>query len=280
MNNHNGNREEERGRTNMLTLSLDDCTTLQDLISESNEDIDNMDKGVLVKKYSRMKQKLEDEIWQLKKDKNNLTELNEAVKEQLAEATSIAQQLKLDIINLKAENTQKDNLVRELAKVIERNVRSDRIDLENEASSLLKVVTGRIEWEDRVYEGGILNNKKSGYGVIRFKSGQEQRGSFINDMKHGQFTTFWPNSDRADTTFVQGKENGVRRMVLQSGDFILTEYKNDLKHGNQLIVSPSEQTVLHREFKEGKQQGRVSRFEFAGLEEEEGKDSKLFKSFI
>lgn len=280
MNNHNGGVAEERGRTNMLTLSLDDCTNLQDLISESKEDLDNMDKDVLVKKYRRVKQRLEDEIWILKKDKIGLIELNEAVKEQLVEAESIARQLKIDIINLKAENAQKDNLTKELVKVIERNARSDHIDLENEASSLLKVVTGRIEWEDRVYEGGILNNKKSGYGVIRFKSGQEQRGPFINDMKHGHFTTFWPNSDRADTTFEHGKENGVRRMVLQSGDFILTDYKNDLKHGNQLIVSLSAQTVLHREYREGKHHGGVSRFEFAGLEVEEGKDSKVFKSSI
>ena len=57
------------------------------------------------------------------------------------------------------------------------------------------------------YEGDWINNKKFGYGIRRYASGNIYEGMWVNDVRHGEGTMRWFDKNQI---YAGQWENGVQ----------------------------------------------------------------------
>ena len=57
------------------------------------------------------------------------------------------------------------------------------------------------------YEGDWINNKKFGYGIRRYPSGNIYEGMWVNDVRHGEGTMRWFDKNQI---YAGQWENGVQ----------------------------------------------------------------------
>lgn len=68
-------------------------------------------------------------------------------------------------------------------------------------------VSGK-NYHDGYYEGGLLNGKRHGSGLMRYNSGYIYDGEWSNDTKHGKGAFIWPDGTKYVGKFVGGSFMG------------------------------------------------------------------------
>ena len=53
-----------------------------------------------------------------------------------------------------------------------------------------------------IYEGEVLEGKKHGKGVLKFRNGDIYTGQFFQDEAHGQGKYTWPNGEYFEGDYV------------------------------------------------------------------------------
>lgn len=90
--------------------------------------------------------------------------------------------------------------------------------------------SGKLEYEDYIYEGEIENGKPNGKGKIIRKSGATYEGIFKNGLLQGMGKyTF--GKDSYEGEFKDGTFDGIGKYISENGDVYEGEFKEVVRHG-------------------------------------------------
>ena len=86
--------------------------------------------------------------------------------------------------------------------------------------------------KDYTYYGQILNNKRNGIGVWKYKSGGRlYQGEFLNDKRHGKGKEVFGNLHTYQGNYHKGKIHGKGIYLWPSGESYVGNFYQGLKHG-------------------------------------------------
>ena len=85
-------------------------------------------------------------------------------------------------------------------------------------------------------EDFILEQKKNGTDIIRFKSGAIYEGGLKDDKYDGKGVYKYKNGDKYEGDYKDGKKEGKGVYYYKRGDRYEGEYKNDEKEGRVYII--------------------------------------------
>lgn len=106
------------------------------------------------------------------------------------------------------------------------------------------------------YEGNFDNNKKDGYGRIKYlKTKDFYEGSFKNGNIYGYGTYIWGNGNKYIGDFVNGKMHGNGKYYWPDGSVYEGEYKLNIKSGKGKFKWPNNKEFIG-EFVNGKPHGK------------------------
>ncbi|MBQ8540087.1 MAG: TIR domain-containing protein [Clostridia bacterium] len=86
-----------------------------------------------------------------------------------------------------------------------------------------------IEYDDGIFNGEVVNEKKHGKGRYEFKNGDVYEGEFQNDKMHGYGKYVWMNGDVYEGEFQNGMRDGIGKTTYISGDVYEGRYQNGKK---------------------------------------------------
>ena len=87
------------------------------------------------------------------------------------------------------------------------------------------------EYENGTYEGSIINNKREGKGIMRYKSGDIYEGYYKNDKKDGKGIYTSIDGYKYEGYFKEGLREGMGDIVYKSGDRYNGEWIGDKYNG-------------------------------------------------
>ena len=112
-----------------------------------------------------------------------------------------------------------------------------------------------INFPDAEYFGEILNGKRDGQGIIRYKSGRIYEGYWKNGLRHGEGSEIFSNKNRFEGTYLNGKPEGNGVYYWKTGEIYEGSWKNGLKHGNGIFKGVNNECYIG-EWKNSKPDGR------------------------
>ena len=90
------------------------------------------------------------------------------------------------------------------------------------------------------YDGDIVQGKKEGKGILKFKDGTEYEGEFKDDNFNGNGVLKYYNGRKYEGTFKDGKMDGNGKFTWEDGKIYIGSYMNDKKHGKGKLMWNSE----------------------------------------
>jgi hypothetical protein len=90
------------------------------------------------------------------------------------------------------------------------------------------------------YDGDIVQGKKEGKGILKFKDGTEYEGEFKDDNFNGNGVLKYYNGRKYEGTFKDGKMDGNGKFTWEDGKIYIGSYINDKKHGKGKLMWNSE----------------------------------------
>ena len=94
-----------------------------------------------------------------------------------------------------------------------------------------------------IFKGEFLNNKKNGYGILKYNNGDEYHGDFINDKMEGNGEYHFSNGDSWEGVFKNDMKNGIGIMIKKEKELFLTQFENDNFIG-EVQLSNEEKSVI------------------------------------
>ena len=85
--------------------------------------------------------------------------------------------------------------------------------------------------DNSIYEGDIVNGKKEGKGIIKYKNGTTYEGDFINDKYNGFGKLTFKNGCIYEGNFQNNYINGKGKYIYTDGKEYEGDFKMGLKHG-------------------------------------------------
>ena len=73
-------------------------------------------------------------------------------------------------------------------------------------------------YSDALFMGQLVNGKRNGKGVMRYKSGRQYEGQWENDMRNGRGFERYPNSNSYFGFFKNGKAHGKGVYTWNNGE--------------------------------------------------------------
>ena len=86
------------------------------------------------------------------------------------------------------------------------------------------------------YEGDVVQGKKEGKGILKFKDGTIYEGEFKDDDFHGNGILKYNNGRKYEGTFKEGKMDGNGKFIWDDGKTYIGSYVNDKKHGQGKLI--------------------------------------------
>jgi hypothetical protein len=97
-------------------------------------------------------------------------------------------------------------------------------------STALGADTARVELPNGdVYEGEMVDDRRTGQGTYTWADQRTYVGTFLNDRRHGRGELAWPNGDRYEGEFRQDQMTGRGRFVWDNTD----RYEGDFVAGQR-----------------------------------------------
>ena len=86
------------------------------------------------------------------------------------------------------------------------------------------------------YNGNVINGKKEGRGVLKFKDGTLYEGEFKDDNFNGNGVLKYNNGRKYEGTFKNGKMDGNGKFTWEDGKIYIGSYVNDKKQGHGKLI--------------------------------------------
>ena len=86
------------------------------------------------------------------------------------------------------------------------------------------------------YEGEIVQGKKEGKGILKFKDGTVYEGEFKDDNFNGNGTMKYYNGRKYEGTYKDGKMDGNGKFIWEDGKIYIGNYVDDKKHGKGKLM--------------------------------------------
>ena len=112
-----------------------------------------------------------------------------------------------------------------------------------------------IQFPDAEYFGEILNEKREGQGIIKYKSGRVYEGHWKNGLRHGEGEEIFSNLNRFQGRYFKGKPEGQGIYYWKTGEIYEGSWKNGLKHGYGIFKGSNNECYIG-EWKNSKPHGR------------------------
>ena len=90
------------------------------------------------------------------------------------------------------------------------------------------------------YEGDIVQGKKEGKGILKFKDGTIYEGDFLDDNFNGKGVLKFYNGRKYEGNFKEGKMDGNGKFTWEDGKVYIGDYVNDKKQGKGKLIYNSE----------------------------------------
>lgn len=87
-----------------------------------------------------------------------------------------------------------------------------------------------------VYEGGIVDRKKHGWGVLK-SQGHRYEGEWSNDKMHGEGVFVHATGVRYEGQWINGKQHGFGTLTFPSGAMYVGGWEDGLRHGKGVMLS-------------------------------------------
>ncbi len=81
------------------------------------------------------------------------------------------------------------------------------------------------EYENGIYQGQLVDNKREGKGIMYYEDGNYQ-GEFKNDKKDGKGLYYYKNGDREMGDYSNGKKIGKHILLKNNGKIEIKEYNH------------------------------------------------------
>ena len=105
-------------------------------------------------------------------------------------------------------------------------------------SSNSKIEFNTLHYLDgETYEGEIINNKRTGYGINYYPNGNKYEGWWENDLKNGTGTFYFNDGSLYVGQWINNKKNGIGTIYYKSGDRYYGNFENGEKNGKGLFIS-------------------------------------------
>ncbi len=82
-------------------------------------------------------------------------------------------------------------------------------------------------YDSAQYEGDIVNEERSGKGMILYSNGNSYNGEWKNDKRNGYGTFYWAEGKKYEGDWVKDERNGKGTFTWENGD----KYIGDFNHG-------------------------------------------------
>ena len=86
------------------------------------------------------------------------------------------------------------------------------------------------------YEGDVVQGKKEGKGILKFKDGTVYEGEFKDDDFNGNGILKYNNGRKYEGNFKEGKMDGNGKFIWEDGKTYIGSYVNDKKHGQGKLI--------------------------------------------
>jgi len=86
------------------------------------------------------------------------------------------------------------------------------------------------------YEGDVVQGKKEGKGILKFKDGTIYEGEFKDDDFNGNGILKYNNGRKYEGNFKEGKMDGNGKFIWEDGKTYIGSYVNDKKHGQGKLI--------------------------------------------
>jgi len=90
------------------------------------------------------------------------------------------------------------------------------------------------------YEGDVVQGKKEGKGILKFRDGTIYDGEFKDDVFHGNGILKYNNGRKYEGNFKEGKMDGSGKFIWEDGKTYVGSYVNDKKEGQGKLIYNSD----------------------------------------
>ena len=81
------------------------------------------------------------------------------------------------------------------------------------------------------YEGEYKNNLRNGFGIYTYKDGYIYKGQWKDDKKHGKGILYFPNGEIYEGDFREGDFDGLGIFHYYNGDKFIGNFRNNSREG-------------------------------------------------
>jgi tRNA A-37 threonylcarbamoyl transferase component Bud32 len=106
------------------------------------------------------------------------------------------------------------------------------------------------------YEGEILNEERSGYGINYYKNGNKYEGWWENDLENGTGSLFYKDGSLYIGQWANGKQNGMGTLYYNLGDKYYGNFIDGKKNGKGLFISRNNNNRFIGTFKNNLKHGK------------------------
>ena len=106
------------------------------------------------------------------------------------------------------------------------------------------------------YEGEILNEERSGYGINYYKHGNKYEGWWENDLENGTGSLFYKDGSLYIGQWANGKQNGMGTLYYNLGDKYYGNFIDGKKNGKGLFISRNNNNRFIGTFKNNLKHGK------------------------
>ena len=118
---------------------------------------------------------------------------------------------------------------------------------------------GKITYEEGdVYEGELVDGKRSGKGKMTYKNGNIYEGEWAEDVRHGHGSLTYPSGYEYKGNWLNGKREGHGTQSYRNGDVYDGDWSNNEPHGHgkYTYAADVERSVYVGELSNGKYKGQ------------------------
>jgi len=103
----------------------------------------------------------------------------------------------------------------------------------------------KIEFENGVFIGNVINSKKEGKGIFYYNNGSRYEGDWKNDIKEGKGIFYYNNGDRYEGDWKNGIIEGKGIVYYNNGDREIGDYLNNQRKGKHIILKANNEVMTN-----------------------------------
>ena len=117
----------------------------------------------------------------------------------------------------------------------------------------------KIEFENGVFIGNVINSKKEGKGIFYYNNGAKYEGEYKNDLRNGKGIFYYKEGHIYDGEWENDKKHGRGILYINSGEIYEGEFKEGLFDGFGIFNYSGGEKYIG-EFKDNKRNGYGMKF--------------------